>query len=175
MARGRRVLRTLSIVGGFCRLPWQGFVGGLVASPVCHLALVAARGPLAVSGEDATSVVIGGTASVGATEPSPRCGVRALLRAFRTIRFTLSIKAVFSLPERPNPCKLARISVFCPQPHHVSHPNQLAPPVIFLDLAVDQTCLHLPPTLVPPSASLFSPFPKMRREPRRSTDLSRHW
>jgi hypothetical protein len=42
--------------------------------------------------------------------------------------------------------------------------NQLAPSIAFLHLAIDQTCLHLPPARGVPSTSLFSPSPKMGRE-----------
>jgi hypothetical protein len=52
-ARGERGPRAPSIVDVLSRLPWQGFVAGSVASPGCPLALVAARVPLAVLGEDA--------------------------------------------------------------------------------------------------------------------------
>jgi hypothetical protein len=54
-ARGRRAPPWLSIVGWFCRLPWQVSGADSVAPAVCHLALVAARAPPAVSGEDAQS------------------------------------------------------------------------------------------------------------------------
>src|SRR5215471_9752109 len=59
LARGKRAPRKLSIVDVFSQLPSQGSVAGSVVPPICHRALVAARAPLAVSGEDATSVVIG--------------------------------------------------------------------------------------------------------------------
>ena len=55
MAMGMRAPPAPSIVGWFCQLPELPYGGGLVAPPVCHLALVAARALLAVIGEDAQS------------------------------------------------------------------------------------------------------------------------
>ena len=55
-------------------------------------------------------------------------------------------------------------SGLCPQAHHVRDPNQLAPSVAFLHLAIDQTSLHLPPALVAPSTFHVSPPPKMGRQ-----------
>jgi hypothetical protein len=52
-ARGRRAPPWLSIVGWFCRLPWQESGADSVAPAVCHLALVAARALLAVIRVDA--------------------------------------------------------------------------------------------------------------------------
>src|SRR5438034_383907 len=83
LARGTREPRAPSIVGWFCRLPWRGFAAGSVASSVCLLALVAARAPLAVLGEDARSdnrlaTIPGGPAGVGTAALSPRYGVREL-------------------------------------------------------------------------------------------------
>ena len=72
-----------SIVGWCCRLPWQGFVAGSVAPEDCHLALVAARAPRAVCGEDGQSdsmlaTTPGGRAGVGIAEKWPRFGEPAL-------------------------------------------------------------------------------------------------
>ncbi len=53
LARGKRAPRAPSIVGWFCQLPWQGFVGGLVAPPACLLALVAKPAPPGVMREGA--------------------------------------------------------------------------------------------------------------------------
>jgi hypothetical protein len=52
---GKRAPRAPSIVGWFCRLPWRECVADSVAPPGCPLALVAARAPRAVLGEDARS------------------------------------------------------------------------------------------------------------------------
>ena len=79
----------------------------------------------------------------------------------RTVRFTRSIKAVFNRPEKPNPCKAARISVLCSKAHHVRDPYQLAPPVAFLHLAVDQPRCYLPLLHFPPSLSHLEPLTKM--------------
>jgi hypothetical protein len=47
----------------------------------------------------------------------------------RTVRFTPSLKAVFSPPEKPNPrprdCEICS----CPEAHHVRDAHQLAPKV----------------------------------------------
>jgi len=80
---GERAPRGPSIVDGSCRLPSSESVADSVAPPGCSLALVAARVPLAVSGEDAQSgnrlaTIPVVPAGVGTVEPSPRCGVRAL-------------------------------------------------------------------------------------------------
>ena len=66
-----------SIVGWCCRLPWLAYAAGSVVPPVCHLALVAAGAPLAVSGEDAQSdsrlaTTRGGPAGVRPVGKSPR-------------------------------------------------------------------------------------------------------
>jgi hypothetical protein len=37
----------------------------------------------------------------------PKYVVRALPRAFRTVKFTRSIQAVFNFPEKPSSCKVA--------------------------------------------------------------------
>jgi hypothetical protein len=55
-------------------------------------------------------------------------------------------------------------SGLCPQTHHVYDARQLAPPVAFFHLAVDQARSHLPSAYVAPSTSLFAPCPKMSRE-----------
>ena len=49
----------------------------------------------------------------------------------------------------------------CPQAHHVRDPQQLAPPVAFLHLAVDQARCHLPLAHVPPSTTSCEPLAKM--------------
>src|SRR5215469_6757675 len=55
-------------------------------------------------------------------------------------------------------------SLLCSQAHHLGDPNQLAPSVAFFHLTVDQPTCHLPPTHGAPATSLFSPYPKMRRQ-----------
>ena len=59
LARSTRAPRAPPIVGWFSRLPSLAYAAGSVALAICHRALVAARAPLAVLGEEATSVVIG--------------------------------------------------------------------------------------------------------------------
>ncbi len=76
-ARGTRAPRAPSIVGWFFPPPWQEYGAGSVAPPVCPLARVAARAPLAVLGEDVQSdnmlaTIPGGRAGVGTAELSPR-------------------------------------------------------------------------------------------------------
>ena len=55
-------------------------------------------------------------------------------------------------------------SGLCPEPHHVRHAHQLAPPVAFLHLTVDQAFRHLPLTSMAPSPTHLAPVPKMDRE-----------
>ena len=55
-------------------------------------------------------------------------------------------------------------SLLCSQPHHVRHPNQLAPSVAFLHLTVDQTWLHLPPAHVAASLTHLEPLTKVSCE-----------
>ncbi len=83
LARGKRALRALSIVGWFSPLPWLESGANSVALPVCHLALVAARAPLAALGEDAQSdstlaTTPDGPRGVGHAGQWPRCGVPEL-------------------------------------------------------------------------------------------------
>jgi len=52
---GKRAHPARSIVGWFVPLPSLGFAGESVVPDVCHLALVAARAPLAVICGDAQS------------------------------------------------------------------------------------------------------------------------
>jgi hypothetical protein len=58
VARGRKAPRKPSIVGWFFVLPWLVSVADSVAEEACYLAFVPARAPPAVSGEDATSVIV---------------------------------------------------------------------------------------------------------------------
>ena len=52
----------------------------------------------------------------------------------------------------------------CSEAHHVRDPHQLAPPVAFFHLAVDQTRRHLPLAHVPPSTTQREPLAKVGRE-----------
>jgi hypothetical protein len=63
---------------------------------------------------------------------------------WRMVRLTRSMKAVFNRPERPNPCRAALRASSVPASHHMRNTNQLAPPIVFLHLAVDQASRHLP-------------------------------
>src|SRR6266567_2714963 len=83
-AKDNRALPALSIVVWFCLLPSPEYAGGLVAPEGCPLVLVAARAPLAVSGEDAQNgsrlaTTRGGPAGVEQASPWPRCGAPTLL------------------------------------------------------------------------------------------------
>ena len=82
----------------------------------------------------------------------------------RTVKFTRSIKAVFNLPEKPNPCKAAVSASSVPRRMTWRDPNQLAPPVAFLHLTIDQARCHLPLTHVPASTISYEPVSKMGRE-----------
>jgi hypothetical protein len=109
-ARGRRAPPWLSIVGWFCRLPWQVSVADSVAPAVCHLARVAARALLAVIRVDAQNgsrhaTIPDGPAAGELVETWPRSVLPEPPRASRTVRFTRSIKAVFNRPEKPSLCK----------------------------------------------------------------------
>ncbi len=73
-----------STAGWFCQLPLLVYSGDNVVPDACHLALGAARAPLAVLGEDAQSdskhaTTRDGRAGVGTAEPSPRCDEPAQL------------------------------------------------------------------------------------------------
>ena len=106
VATGMRAPNAPSISDGFCRLPWLGYVGGLVGRAVCPLVLEAAEALSAAMHEDAQN---GSTRATTRGEPAavepvgtwPRYVVRALPRASRTVRFTRSMKAVLSRPENP--------------------------------------------------------------------------
>ena len=85
------------------------------------------------------------------------------------------MKAVFNRPEKPSPRPRSFEISLSPQTHQLRDPYQLAPAVAFLHLAIDQTCLHLPPEYVAPSTSHFSPLAKMGREAHKSTYSNHHW
>jgi hypothetical protein len=111
-ARGQRAPREPSIVDGFCGRPWQECVADSVAPPACHLALAAARASPAALGEDAQHATRHATipdepTGVGQASPWPRSGEQGGEMPWRTGSFTRSRKAVFTLPEKPNPCKEA--------------------------------------------------------------------
>ena len=86
----------------------------------------------------------------------------------RMVRFTRSIKAVFNRPEKPIACKEALRASAKPQTHHVRDTNQLAPPIAFFHLAVDQAGRHLPLAHVAPATTLMEPLAKVSREAHRS-------
>jgi hypothetical protein len=74
------------------------------------------------------------------------------------------MKAVFSRPERPNPRPRDLESRASPKAHHVRDPNELATPVAFFHLAVDQARRHLPLVCFPPTMTHFEPLSKMGRQ-----------
>ena len=92
------------------------------------------------------------------------CDVPTLPPASRTLRFTRSMKAVFSRPEKPYPCKVAVRAASVPAPHHARDPYQLSPPVTFLHLPVDQPCRYLPLAHVAAPPTHLKPLSKMSRE-----------
>ncbi len=55
-------------------------------------------------------------------------------------------------------------SGFGPQAHHVRDPHQLAPPVAFLHLTIDQAGRHSPMEHFPPSTTFCKPVTKMGRQ-----------
>jgi hypothetical protein len=63
-----------------------------------------------------------------------------------------------------HPLQGEREICLCSQAHHVRDPYQLAPPIVFLHLAIDQARRHLPPMCYPPSMTRLSPLAKMGRE-----------
>jgi hypothetical protein len=168
-ARGRRAPHWLSIVGWFYQLPSLVSFAGSVARAVCHLALVAARAPLAALGEAAQNGSMLATipdwpAGVGQASPSPRCGVRAPPPAFRTVRLTREIQAVFNRPEKPNPCKTTLRSSAVPRRITCETRTSLRQRSAFLDLTVDQTWRHLPSAHVVSSTAEGEPLAKVGRE-----------
>jgi hypothetical protein len=71
------------------------------------------------------------------------------------------MKAVFSRPERPSLRPRGRQGSACSKAHHVRDAHQLATPVAFLHLPVDQLRRHLPPEYFPPSATHLKPVSEM--------------
>ncbi len=63
-----------------------------------------------------------------------------------------------------HPLQGEREICLCPETHHVRDPQQLAPAVAFLHLAVDQARLYLPLAHFPPSTIQREPLSKMGRE-----------
>ena len=80
---------------------------------------------------------------------------------WRTVRLTRSMKAVLSLPEKPNPRSRGFEWGLCAKAHHRRNARQLAPAIAFLHLAVDQARLHLPPAHVSPSTAQLEPLTKV--------------
>ncbi len=62
------------------------------------------------------------------------------------------------------PLQGERENCLFPETHHVRDPQQLAPTVAFLHLAVYQARLHLPSAHFPPSMIQREPLSKMGRE-----------
>jgi hypothetical protein len=71
------------------------------------------------------------------------------------------MKAVLSLPEKPNPRSRGFECGLCAKAHHRRNARQLAPAIAFLHLAVDQARLHLPPAHVSPSTAQLEPLTKV--------------
>ena len=82
---------------------------------------------------------------------------------WRTVRFTRSIKVVFNRPERPNPIKATLRAASVPRPITGVTRTSLGHRSAFLHLAIDQTCLHLPLTHFPPSATHLEPLTEVSR------------
>jgi hypothetical protein len=169
VARGKRAPRAPSIVGWFFPLPWQGYVAGSVAPSACHLALVAARAPLEVIGEDATSVII--------SSPPLEMGEQVWRLLCRRPGATSQCRSSMSDGQwspfnksRVEPSRKAQTlsndfeNVLCSKTHYLRDPYQLTPAGAFLHLAIDQTCLHLPLASFPSKASHLEPLPKMGRQ-----------
>ena len=94
----------------------------------------------------------------------PRCVVQGLPRAFRTVRFTRSIKAVFNLPEKPNPCKPAVRASSVPSRITWVTRTSLRQRSAFFHLAVDQARRHLPSAYMPPAATHLEPMAEVSRQ-----------
>ncbi len=82
----------------------------------------------------------------------------------RIVRFTLSMKAVFSRPEKPNPCKAVERSACVPRRITCETRTSLRQRSDFLHLTIDQSSRHLPPKRFPPSPTHLEPLSKMGRE-----------
>ena len=63
-----------------------------------------------------------------------------------------------------HPLQGTRESSLCPKAHYRRDLNQLASPVAFLHLAIDQASRHLPPTCYSPLMTHLKPLAKMGRE-----------
>jgi hypothetical protein len=74
------------------------------------------------------------------------------------------MKAVFNLPEKPNPRSRGFESVLCPKAHHMRDAHELASPVAFFHLAVNQTWLHTPPAHGAPTITQREPLTKVGGE-----------
>ena len=110
VTRDKRAPRAPTIVDGFCQLPWLECVAGSVAPPSCPLVREAAGVLCAARREDEQNdsklaTTPDGPADAKAAEKWPRFDGPARLPAFRTVKFTRSIKAVFKRPEKPKRCK----------------------------------------------------------------------
>jgi hypothetical protein len=105
-----------------------------------------------------------GQAGMKTVVPSPTCDVPALLCAFRMVRFTRSMKAVFNLPEKPNPCKAILRASSVPRRITCVTRMSLRQRSALFHLAVDQAHRHLPPEDFAPSAIHLAPVSKMGRQ-----------
>ena len=83
---------------------------------------------------------------------------------WRTVRFTRSIKAVFSWPEKPNPCQATVRSASVPRRITCETRTSLRQRSTFLDLTVDQLRRHLPPAHAAPSTTHLEPLTKVGGE-----------
>jgi len=125
--------------------------------------------PLVLAGNDRRP----GAAS---RQKQPRCAIRGIRRVYHAVKrvgemselstteWGSTMNAVFNLPERPNPRSRGFESVLCSKSHHRRDAHQLASPVAFFHLAVDQTRRYVPSAYVAPLATHLAPVSKMGRE-----------
>src|SRR5215469_17135789 len=77
------------------------------------------------------------------------------------VRFTRSIKAVFSRPEKPIACKASVRSSAIPSRITCVTRTSLRQRSAFFHLTIDQACRHLPLTHYPPVTTSYKPVSKM--------------
>jgi hypothetical protein len=87
-----------------------------------------------------------------AIESGMACG------GFRTVRFTRSINALLSRPERPNPCKVAARRASVPRRMTWVTRTNPAISIAFLHLTVDQPSRHLPSKGFAPTTTHLEPL-----------------
>ncbi len=73
-------------------------------------------------------------------------------------------KSGIQLPREAPPLHGDHEIFLCPKPRHVCDPQQLAPPIAFLHLALDQARRHMPLAHFRPSTTYREPLSKMGRE-----------